>query len=76
MGVEELFKEPLLYRGMYTVQSIHRVGRVLSFFSSRWNWDSPDPSPARECAPHRVHRVETAAFWRTFSDEGKISPSW
>jgi hypothetical protein len=25
---------------------------------------------------HRVHRVETAAFWRTFSDEGKISPSW
>ncbi len=25
---------------------------------------------------HRVHRVETAAFWRTFSDEGKISPGW
>jgi hypothetical protein len=21
---------------------------------------------------HRVHRVATAAFWRTFSDEGKI----
>jgi hypothetical protein len=30
----------------------HRVGRVLSFLSSRWNWDSPNPSPARECAPH------------------------
>jgi hypothetical protein len=30
----------------------HRVGRVLSFASSRWNWDSPNPSPARECAPH------------------------
>jgi hypothetical protein len=28
-----------------------RVGRVLSFFSSRWNWDSPNLSPARECAP-------------------------
>jgi hypothetical protein len=24
---------------------------VLSFFSSRWNWDSPNYSPARECAP-------------------------
>ncbi len=23
---------------------------------------------------HRVHRVATAVFWRTFSDEGKISP--
>jgi hypothetical protein len=26
--------------------------------------------------PHRVHRVATAAFWRTFSDEGKIGPGW
>ncbi len=25
---------------------------------------------------HRVHRVATAAFWRTFSDEGKIGPVW
>ena len=25
---------------------------------------------------HRVHRVATAAFCRTFSDEGKISPGW
>jgi hypothetical protein len=24
---------------------------VLSFFSSRWNWDSPNPSPAGECDP-------------------------
>jgi len=23
----------------------HRVGRVLSFSSSRWNWDSPTPHP-------------------------------
>ncbi len=29
----------------------HRVGRVLSFFSSRRNWDSPNPSPAGKCAP-------------------------
>ncbi len=25
--------------------------RVLSFFSRRRNWDSPNPSPASECAP-------------------------
>jgi len=29
----------------------HRVGRVLSFFSSRRNWDSPTPLSAGECAP-------------------------
>jgi hypothetical protein len=28
----------------------HRVSRVLSFFSSRRNWGSPNPSPASECA--------------------------
>ncbi len=28
------------------------------------------------CCRHRVHRVATAAFWRSFSDEGKISPGW
>ncbi len=33
----------------YTV--LHRVGRVLSFFSSGRNWDSPNPSPAGECDP-------------------------
>jgi hypothetical protein len=27
----------------------NRVGRVLSFSSSRWNWDSPNPWPAGEC---------------------------
>ncbi len=26
------------------------IGRVLSFFSSRWNWDFPNLSPAGECA--------------------------
>ncbi len=28
----------------------HIVGRVLSFFSSRRNWDSPTPLAAGECA--------------------------
>ncbi len=27
------------------------IGRVLSFFSSRRNWDSANPLPAGECAP-------------------------
>jgi hypothetical protein len=27
-----------------------------------------------DSAAHRVHRVATAAFWRTFNREGKISP--
>jgi hypothetical protein len=34
----------------------HRVGRVLSFFSSRRHWDSPTPSPAGEYAPSFVFR--------------------
>jgi hypothetical protein len=29
----------------------HRVGRVLSIFSSRHNLDSPNPSPVGECVP-------------------------
>jgi hypothetical protein len=24
----------------------------------------------------RVHRVANAAFWRTFQQQGKISPGW
>jgi hypothetical protein len=31
--------------------TLHRAGRVLSFFSSRRNKDSPNPSPAGECPP-------------------------
>ncbi len=27
----------------------HRVDRVLGFFSSHPNWDSPNPSPADKC---------------------------
>ncbi len=34
-----------------TLSTYHRVGRELSLFSSRRNWDSPNPSPAGECAP-------------------------
>jgi hypothetical protein len=34
----------------------HRVDRVLSFLSSRQNWDSPTPSPAGECPPPSLVR--------------------
>ncbi len=37
--------------GIRTDGSVHRVDRVLSFFSSRRNWDSPAPSPALEVPP-------------------------
>ncbi len=37
--------------GILYTSSAHRVGRVLSFFSCRRNWDSPIPSTAGECAP-------------------------
>jgi hypothetical protein len=37
----------------FLVRVPHRVGRVLSLFSSRRNWDSPNPSPAGGWAtPH------------------------
>ncbi len=29
----------------------HRVDRLQSFFSSRWYWDYPTPSPAGKCVP-------------------------
>ncbi len=38
--------------GLRSEFKLHRVGRELSFFYSRRNWDSPIPSPAGECAPH------------------------
>jgi hypothetical protein len=34
----------------------HRVGRVLSFFSSRRNWNSPTPLTAGDCAPDPLFR--------------------
>jgi hypothetical protein len=42
---------------LYKLYSIHhRVGRVLSFFSSRRNRDSPNPSHAGECSPSPLVR--------------------
>ncbi len=35
---------------VYIYPAGNRVGRVLSFFSSRWNWDSPTHLAEGECA--------------------------
>ncbi len=54
----------------------HRVDRVLGFFSSRLNQDSPIPSPAGVSAPPRVGSGgETLARERgegPNSDEGQV----
>ncbi len=39
---------------VYKKHSYHRVGRVLSFFLSRRNWDSLTPSTTGECPPPPV----------------------
>ncbi len=49
----------------------HRVDRVVSFFSSRRNWDSPNPSPAGECAPPPPPPGSGGRSWESpNSDEG------
>ncbi len=60
---------PYLARTCKTVHTVnkynhfrHRVGGVLSFFSSRRNWDSSNPSPAGECAPSPP--PPPPRFWR------------
>jgi hypothetical protein len=47
----EIFYLSLSISNGVTCSSNHKVGRVLSFFSRRRNWDSPNPSPAGVCAP-------------------------
>jgi hypothetical protein len=39
------------FGALHKVGEGHRGGRVLSFFSSRRNWDYPNPPPVGECAP-------------------------
>jgi hypothetical protein len=49
----------------------HRVDRVLSFFSSRRDWDSPAPSTAGKCAlPPLVRRGRTR-----LRERGWVSPN-
>ncbi len=51
----------------------HRVGRVLSFsFSSRRNWDSPNPSPAGECSGGGAHSLAREGFGESQFRRGDI----
>jgi hypothetical protein len=52
---------------LYTSVSQHRPNGHLPFLCH---------TLSSLAANHRVHRVATAAFWRTFSHEGKISAGW
>jgi hypothetical protein len=60
----------------------HRADRVLSFFSSRPNWDTPIPSPAGECVPpffgsggrtHSLGREEVGSIVRKTPDTALCS---
>jgi hypothetical protein len=66
-------KEELVH--MYIDSTIHRVGRVISFFFSRRNWDSPTPTAAGECSPLPLvggghTRLRERGWGSPISDEG------
>jgi hypothetical protein len=54
------------------IQKTHRVGRVLSFFSSRRNWDSPTPQPQAILPPTLWYRGQGDTRWR---ERGWESPN-
>jgi hypothetical protein len=59
------YTPPFLAITNYPVYTAHhRVGRVISFFSSRRNWDSPNPSSAGECATSPRFWGEGHTRWR------------
>jgi hypothetical protein len=53
--------------GMF--RDTHRVGRILSIFSNRQNWNSPTSSPAAECGGG-AHLLAGEGVGSTNSDEG------
>jgi hypothetical protein len=73
-AVKHPYPDPVIHQEQDRIS--HRVDRVLSFFSSRRNWDSPNPSPAGECAsPPPVlgggaHSLAREGLGSPNSDEG------
>jgi hypothetical protein len=61
--------------GVFLFRIGHRVGRVLSFFSSRRNWDSPNPSPAGECAPPPFGSGGRGTWHTRWRERGWESPN-
>jgi hypothetical protein len=60
--------------GVCTCRVHHNFVRNGKYCERGWAC-TPHPCTP-ESGNHRVHRVATAAFWRTFSHEGKIGPGW
>jgi hypothetical protein len=58
-----------------TVNDRHKLGRVLSFFSSRRIWDSPTHSPAGDCVPPLVGSGGVAALACSRGGEGVPIPT-
>ncbi len=48
----------------------HRVDRVLSFFSSRWNWNTPPPHPQASVCPSPGGGAHSLAGGGPNSNEG------
>jgi hypothetical protein len=73
-GVHSIMKEnqPRLVRaeggGWCTPTPFHYIHHHVQSCSVCSSWEGR--------YTHRVHRVVTSAFWRTFSHEGKISMGW
>jgi hypothetical protein len=53
-AVERAWNSALMDKALKENMPTHRVGRVLSLFSNRPNWDSPNHSPSGDCAPPTV----------------------
>ncbi len=74
-------KEVKMLLGSYTVKKgkIMKNKKNLAYFVWKritWEVDTSEQRDKPQCINHRVHRVATAAFWRTFHHDGKISPGW
>jgi hypothetical protein len=67
--------DPKKYLRIHKIVSEHQLlsGNMSSYGTGT---TCCDLYPTCGVSGHRVHRVATAAFWRTFSHEGKISPGW
>ncbi len=71
--VEKVFRHPDTWvlrhpvrLAKFSINSFYSATRT-KLYSVRSSWED---------WYHRVHRVATSAFWRTFHHEGKISPGW
>ncbi len=70
-----------LFSYQYFFQWYYYIPWVPECLSPPWNQRGEGNTCLRvkgrgEPIPQSTHRVATAAFWRTFNNDGKISPRW